>query len=377
MTAQDAFIEGLYRSEEGELVGYLTKVLGTQELAREVSQDAFAQLHARYRPEQLIFPRAMLFQIATRFAFMQLRERRREHRMIGTAVDMEEAHEVPDYRAIPYDRQVMTEQIANRFAAAIKEIRADLRYAFLMAYVEDKTRAEIARALGISEKGVDKRLTKALKVCREQLVLRDIKQTDFNSVADLVGLLGELVPIPAPVSAARRSPRAAPPGASRKSRRMGAFSGKRITKSSATPADQTTRCREVASVPRGAPISGGSPASSKRARIAVQTLGSEPRDFANFAEGLRAAVAAARAGRRVKVITFDKERARWLIRKILAGERVDWPNGLELTSTIRGTSLDPSDDAGDVFSARPEPLAGAMAPGSYDHRTASAVAHAT
>ena len=373
MTAQDAFIEGLYRSEEGELVGYLTKVLGTQELAREVSHDAFAQLHARYRPEQLIFPRAMLFQIATRFAFMQLRERRREHRMIGTVVDMKEAHEVPDCRALPYDRQVMTEQIANRLATAIKEIPPDLRCAFVMAYVEDKTRAEIARALGITAKGVDKRLTKALKVCREQLVLRGINKTDFAGLGDLAGLLGELVPIYVPVSRARRTPRTAPPSASRKARRRGAFRGNRL-KDSMVPADQAVQCRKVAPVPEGAPTAGASPASLQRARIAIQISGGKARDFANFDEGLRAAVVAARGGRRVRVITFDKERARWLIRKIIACERIGWPNGLELTSIIRGTSLDSSGELPDVAT---ELRTCALAPQSYDRGSSHSLAHAT
>ncbi len=43
-----------------------------------------------------------------------------------------------------------------------------------MAHVQGKPRKEIAASLGISEKRVDKRMTQALKACRDRLCSQGI-----------------------------------------------------------------------------------------------------------------------------------------------------------------------------------------------------------
>jgi len=161
----DEFIERLCHAHEAQLLAYLTQMLGRPELAREVAQDTFEQVHRMYRPEQLMFPRAMLFKVATNFALMHLRRRRIESAMITGAAGMEE---VPDQRMGP-DRQAMADQIGQHLANVIKELRPNLRNVFVMAHVQGKPRKEIAAALGISEKRVDKHMTKALKACRDRL----------------------------------------------------------------------------------------------------------------------------------------------------------------------------------------------------------------
>ncbi|MGB6489715.1 MAG: sigma-70 family RNA polymerase sigma factor [Steroidobacteraceae bacterium] len=166
----DEFVERLCRTHEAQLLAYLTQMLGRPEVAREVAQDTFEQMHRAYRPEQVLFPRAMLFKVATNFALMHLRRRRLENAMITGSEGMEE---VPDQRMGP-DRQVMADEIRQHLANVIKELRPNLRNVFVMAHVQGKPRKEIAAALGISEKRVDKRMTKALKTCRDRLSSRGI-----------------------------------------------------------------------------------------------------------------------------------------------------------------------------------------------------------
>ncbi|HEX3843549.1 MAG TPA: RNA polymerase sigma factor [Steroidobacteraceae bacterium] len=161
----DEFVERLCRTHEAQLLAYLTQMLGRPELAREVAQDTFEKVHRMYRPEQVMFPRAMLFKVATNFALMHLRRRRLENAMVMGAAGMEE---VPDHRMGP-DRQAMADQIGQHLATVIKELRPNLRRVFVMAHIQGKPRKEIAAALGISEKRVDKRMTKALKACRDRL----------------------------------------------------------------------------------------------------------------------------------------------------------------------------------------------------------------
>src|SRR5487761_1840811 len=105
----DEFVERLCRTHEAQLLAYLTQMLGRPEVALEVAQDTFERLHRMYRPEQVVFPRAMLFKVATNFALMHLRRRRLESAMITGAAGMEE---VPDHRMGP-DRQAMADEIGK------------------------------------------------------------------------------------------------------------------------------------------------------------------------------------------------------------------------------------------------------------------------
>lgn len=62
-----------------------------------------------------------------------------------------------------------TEQEQQRVADAIKRLPTRLRKPFVMAHVQRKSRAEIAAALHISERRVDRRLIRALVVCQGNL----------------------------------------------------------------------------------------------------------------------------------------------------------------------------------------------------------------
>ena len=172
----DAFFEQLCRAHEAQLLAYLTQMLGRVDLAREVAQDTFEQLHRLYRPEQVLFPRAMLFKVATNFALMHLRRRRVESAVVSGPAGMEE---VPDQAAGP-DRQVMAAQIAQRLAAVIEELSPPLRAVFVLAHVQGRPRKEIAARLGISERRVDKRMTRALRQCRVRLSSQGIDLAEVD-----------------------------------------------------------------------------------------------------------------------------------------------------------------------------------------------------
>lgn len=159
------FVEQLCREHEAQLLQYLTRMLGSPDLAREVAQDTYEKLHKMYRAEEVLFPRAILFKIATNFALMRLRRSRLESSVIQGSAGMEE---VPDEAARP-DRRAMAEQINERIAQAIRELRPNLRKVFVMAHIQGKGRKQIAEELGISLKRVDKRMTEALRQCRERL----------------------------------------------------------------------------------------------------------------------------------------------------------------------------------------------------------------
>jgi RNA polymerase sigma factor (sigma-70 family) len=158
-------LEQLYREHEAPLLQYLTRMLGHPEMAREVVQDTYERVHATYRAEEVLFPRAMLYRIATNTALMRLRRAKLEASIIAGPAGMDEvADEAP-----PPDRRVIADEINRRLVQAIQELRPNLRQVFVMAYVQGRARKEIAHELGLTLKRVDKRLTRALKECRERL----------------------------------------------------------------------------------------------------------------------------------------------------------------------------------------------------------------
>ena len=162
---REELVVQLCRAHEAQLLQYLTRMLGQPDVAREVVQDTYERIHTLYKPEDVMFPRAMLFKIATNFALMRLRRVRLESTVITGSAGMEK---VPD-EAAPPDKRAMAEETNERLVQAIKELHPNLRAVFVMAHVQGKARKDIAEQLGISLKRVDKRMTKALRTCRERM----------------------------------------------------------------------------------------------------------------------------------------------------------------------------------------------------------------
>ena len=162
---REELVEELCRAHESQLLQYLTRMLGRTDLAREVVQDTYERIHIQYRPDEVMFPRAMLYKIATNFALMRLRRARLESTVITGPQGMEK---VADEAASP-DKHAIAEEINERLVETIKELRPSLRTVLIMAHVQGIARKDIAAQLGISLKRVDKRMTKALRTLRERM----------------------------------------------------------------------------------------------------------------------------------------------------------------------------------------------------------------
>jgi RNA polymerase sigma factor (sigma-70 family) len=162
---REELIEELCRAHEPKLLQYLTRMLGRVDIAREVVQDTYEKIHETYRLDNVMFPRAMLYKVATNFALMRLRRARLENSLIIGSQGMER---VADEAPSP-DKKAMAEEINERLVQTIKELRPNLREVLVMAHVQGVARRDIAEKLGISLKRVDKRMTKALRTLRERM----------------------------------------------------------------------------------------------------------------------------------------------------------------------------------------------------------------
>ena len=168
---------------------YLAQMVGSQDIAHELVQQCFEHVHRTYRASQVMFPRAMLFKVATNFALMHLRRRRVEGRYWGHLVDMEYVKEVvPDHDSLLPEREAMAEQVRDRLVEAIKGLRPACRAVFVMALLQGKNRKEIAAAVGASEKRFDKRMTKAIQTCRARLAADGMQLTDLLSIGAIIPL---------------------------------------------------------------------------------------------------------------------------------------------------------------------------------------------
>ncbi len=71
------------------------------------------------------------------------------------------------------DRQVAAHQVMQKLAGIVEKLAPNLRQVFVMRYVMQMPRQEIADQLNISIGALEQRLTRALAQCRSRLSTLD------------------------------------------------------------------------------------------------------------------------------------------------------------------------------------------------------------
>ncbi len=160
------FVSRLKRSHGLQLHRFLTRMLGRKETAEDVAQDTYFKLYRLSRPDEVTCPQALLFDVATKLALTRLRRAKAEAAL--AAASAEEVEAVPDPSALP-DRQAAADQAMRQLAAIVEELSPNLRQVFIMRYVKQMPRQEIAEQLNISIGALEQRLTRALAQCRSQM----------------------------------------------------------------------------------------------------------------------------------------------------------------------------------------------------------------
>ena len=154
----EAFLSELYRSESPKLVRILARRTSTREDAQDLVQDVFyrfARTHGRW-PSSLERPQAYLRRIANNL----LKNRKKADFRHSAAL-----HVVADEGALPgLDQQRLLESrdMLRRLEAAMMRLRPRTREIFMAHRIDGLTYAEIAERAGISVKGVEKQMSKAL-----------------------------------------------------------------------------------------------------------------------------------------------------------------------------------------------------------------------
>jgi RNA polymerase sigma factor (sigma-70 family) len=147
-----------------ELVRFLTRRNG-RAAAEDVVQETWLKLHERGNTDSWQEPRAVLFTTAANLGTDVQRRDAHSDRLFAREADVPE----PASEAAGPESQVESESELNSVAAALEELPAQCREAFLLNRLDGLTHAEIAERLGISTKTVQRHMERALRRCMQVL----------------------------------------------------------------------------------------------------------------------------------------------------------------------------------------------------------------
>jgi RNA polymerase sigma-70 factor (ECF subfamily) len=146
----------LIERHELEIFRYALRLTGRRADADDVFQDTFLAAFRAWPPPRRGNERAWLYRIATNKAIDQVR-RRRPHTQL---------EDMKDLRLAAPDRDGVT---TLDLAAAIRELPAGQRAAFVLHRVEGLPHREVAAALGCSEEAARARVHEATKKVKEAM----------------------------------------------------------------------------------------------------------------------------------------------------------------------------------------------------------------
>jgi RNA polymerase sigma factor (sigma-70 family) len=157
------FVLELFQEHSAPLLKYLTSRFRDREDAAEIAQEAWLRMHRLEHPEQLSNPKAYLFQMASNLAVDRARRHALERRVCR------EERLAADEGLPSAERSAAAEQSIDLIRAALEDLPADCRQAFVLHRGRDMSYPEIAQQIGVSTSMVEKYIARALKHLRDKL----------------------------------------------------------------------------------------------------------------------------------------------------------------------------------------------------------------
>lgn len=152
----DSQVEELYRRRARSAVRQMAARTRRRDDAADLVQSIFARLVARARAGRLDAPDAYLSRMTVNEAASEARRARRELQLA------ESFAEAPGAASFDPHRQLESRDILRRIEAAVARLKPKTRMIFLAHRLEGLSYAEIAKRTGLSVKGVEKQMSKAI-----------------------------------------------------------------------------------------------------------------------------------------------------------------------------------------------------------------------
>jgi RNA polymerase sigma-70 factor (ECF subfamily) len=156
-------VEQLFRDHNVALLRFISAKLGSEQEAREIAQEAYVHLLQLNHPEAISYLRAFLFKTAANLAIDRLRQRGRRMN-VASMPDVDFAV----FELSP-ERQVSGQQQLAVAAAAVAQLPAKCRQAFLLHRLYEKPIDEIAERMGIGACMVRRYIVRSLEHIRHRM----------------------------------------------------------------------------------------------------------------------------------------------------------------------------------------------------------------
>lgn len=159
-SADHAPVQRLYSAHHAWLIGWLSRRVHDRSDAADLSQDTFLRvLAAPHQVEDLRAPRAYLATIAKRLLANLYRRRSLEEAWLDALASL------PEEQAPSAESQASILEALNEIDQVLSALSAKARQAFLMSQIEGYTQEEIAQALDISVRTVQRYLLQGFEEC--------------------------------------------------------------------------------------------------------------------------------------------------------------------------------------------------------------------
>ena len=158
-------IETLYLKHKSELICHVFQILQCPDIAADIVQESFIKFSFEVEKQLIEHPRSYLFSMARNLALDYLK-----HQKVTTNHAQSQ-----DPVLMPVTESASLEQLAEEqqkleiLRSVINELPPRCRQAFTLHNIHGLSYSEIARALDISESGVEKHIMKGLLHCRQRM----------------------------------------------------------------------------------------------------------------------------------------------------------------------------------------------------------------
>jgi len=164
--SQRAFLTLLYTKYRAPLFRYVNGIITSREEAEELVQETYLRVMRRSQVTSFEFSaRNYLFETATNLARDHIRRgRHRRHDSLNLTAD-----ELPGTDQQQPDRQLAWDQAIAALRSGIADMSPLTREIFIMARLREMKYAEIARALNIGVRTVERKMSEALALLAERV----------------------------------------------------------------------------------------------------------------------------------------------------------------------------------------------------------------